>query len=107
MENNNPIFDFDNNPAFAYDPDSNMYLRYGILNPSEDDMVIVQYSDDVRDRVLHTYQKLENIIKNRFPNNEIIFISDKINVGSFERDAVIKRLRNLADELEEENSENI
>ena len=107
MEKDNTVFDFDDNPAFAYDPDSNMYFRYGVLNPSEDDMIIVQYSDDVKDRVLHTYQKLENIIKDRFPNNRMIFLSDKINVGSFERDAVIKRLRTLADKLEEENSENI
>lgn len=107
MEKNDTIFDFDNNPAFAYDPDYNMYFRYGVLNPSEDDMIIVQYPDDAKDRVLHTYQKLENIIKDRFPNNEIIFISDKINVGSFERDVVIKRLRTLADELEGNNIENI
>jgi hypothetical protein len=107
MEKNNSIFDFDNKPAFAYDPDSNMYFRYGLLNPSEDDMIIVQYSDDVKDRVLQTYKKFENIIKDKFPNNGIIFISDKINVGSFERDVVIKRLRTLVDELEKENSENI
>ena len=107
MEKNNHIFDFVDNPEFAYDPDSNMYFRYGVLNPVEDDMIIVQYPEDVRNKVLPVAQKLETAIRHRFPNNKILFISDKISVGSFKRDVVIDRLRSLVKELEEQNSKNI
>jgi hypothetical protein len=49
---------------------------------------------------------LRKSLKQSFPNNDVIFIPNDVNVGSFNSKEVIDRLRSLADKLEKEHREN-
>ena len=103
-------FNFREPETFSYDNvNIGIELEATTLNPSDDEVIVVQYpSVDVsRNEIMHIADALKKSLKQSFPNNDIIFIPNDINVDSFNSREVIDRLRSLADKLEKEHSESI
>lgn len=96
--------------TFSYDNvNIGIELEATTLNPSDDEVIVVQYPAVCvsRNEIMHIADSLRKYLKQRFPNNDVIFIPNDVNVGSFNSKEVIDRLRSLADKLEKEHSENI
>ena len=103
-------FNFRKPETFSYD-NMNIGIEFEAttLNPSEDDVIVVQYPTVMvsRSEVMRIADMFRKSLKQSFPNNDVIFIPNDINVGSFSSREVIDRLRSLADKLEKEHIENI
>lgn len=103
-------FNFREPETFSYDNvNFGIELEATTLNPSEGEVIVVQYPavDVSKNEIMHIADMFRKSLKQSFPNNDIIFIPNDINVGSFNSREVIDRLRSLADKLEKEHSENI
>lgn len=103
-------FNFREPETFSYDNvNFGIELEATTLNPSDDEMIVVQYPAVCvsRNEIMHIADALRKSLKQRFPNNDTIFIPNDIDVGSFNSKEVVDRLRSLADKLEKEYSENI
>lgn len=96
--------------TFSYD-NVNIGIKFKetALNPSDDEVIVVQYQTDVvsRNEIMHISDMLRKSLNQSFPNNDVIFIPNYVNVGSFNSQEVIDRLRSIADRLEKEHSENM
>lgn len=103
-------FNFRKSETFSYDNmNIGIELEATTLNPSEDEVIVVQYPaiGVSRKEIMNIADMFRKSLKQSFPNNDVIFIPNDVNVGSFSSREVIDRLRSLADELEKEHSENI
>lgn len=103
-------FNFREPETFSYDNvNFGIELEATTLNPSDDEVIVVQYPvvGVSRNEIMHIADMFRKSLKQSFPNNDVIFIPNDINVGSFSSREVIDRLRSLADKLEKEHSENI
>lgn len=103
-------FNFREPETFSYDNmNIGIELEATTLNPSDGEVIVVQYPAVCvsRNEIMHIADSLRKSLKQSFPNNDVIFIPNDINVGSFNSREVIDRLRSLADKLEKEYSENI
>lgn len=103
-------FNFREPETFSYD-NMNIGIEFETttLNPSDGEVIVVQYPTVMvsRGEVMRIADMFRKSLKQSFPNNDVIFIPNDINVGSFNSREVIDRLRSLADKLEKEYSENI
>lgn len=93
-------FNFRKSETFSYDNmNIGIELEATTLNPSDDEVIVVQYPavGVSRNEVMHIADALIKSLKQSFPNNDVIFIPNDINVGSFSSREVIDRLRSLAD----------
>ena len=103
-------FNFREPETFSYDNvNIGIELEATTLNPSDDEVIVVQYPAVCvsRNEIMHIADLLRKSLKQSFPDNDVIFIPNDINVGSFNSRGVIDRLRSLANKLEKEHSENI
>lgn len=103
-------FNFRDPETFLYDNvNIGIELETTTLNPTDDEVIIVQYPavGVSRNEIMHIADMLRKSLKQSFSTNDIIFIPNDINVGSFNSREVIDRLRSLADKLEKEHSESI
>ena len=90
----------------------NMYgnfIQTVMRDPEDDEVIVVQYPavSVSRNEITHIADAFRKSLKQRFPNNDVVFIPNDINVGSFNSREVIDHLRSLADKLEKEHNENI
>ena len=103
-------FNFRKPETFSYDSmNIGIELEATTLNRSDAEVIFVQYPAVMvsRSEIMHIADMFRKSLKQSFPNNDIIFIPNDINVGSFNSKEVIDRLRSLADKLEKGHSENI
>lgn len=103
-------FNFREPETFSYDNVSiGVELEATTLNPSDDEVIVVQYPavGVSSNEIMHIADALIESLKQKFPNNDTIFIPNDIDVGSFNSREVVDHLRSLADKLEKEHSENI
>ena len=103
-------FNFREPETFSYDNvNIGIELEATTLNPSDCEVIVVQYPavSVSRNEIMHIADALRKSLKQSFPNNDVIFIPNDVNVGSFNSKEVIYRLRSLADKLEKEHSANI
>lgn len=110
MVENDYKFNFREPETFSYDNvNIGVELEATTLNPSDDEVIIVRYPavNVSRNEIMHIADAFKKSLKQSFPNNDVIFIPNDIDVGSFNSKEVIYRLRSLADKLEKEHSENI
>lgn len=110
MVENDYKFNFREPETFSYDNvNIGIELESTTLNPSDDEVIVVQYpsANVSRNEIMHIADMFRKSLKQSFPNNDVIFIPNDINVGSFNSREVIDHLRSLADKLEKEHSENI
>jgi hypothetical protein len=102
-------FNFREPETFSYDNvNIGIELETTTLNPLDDEVIVVQYPTVCvsRNEIMHIADSLRISLKQRFPNNDVIFIPNDINVCSFNSREVIDHLRSLADKLEKEHREN-
>lgn len=103
-------FNFREPETFSYDNvNIGIELESTTLNPSDDEVIVVQYpsANVSRNEIMHIADMLRKSLKQSFPNNDVVFIPNDVNVDSFNSREVIDHLRSLADKLEKEHSENI
>ena len=80
-----------------------------IISPEENDIIVVQYplSEFSVGTIAHLSEKLNRLIKNNFPNNNIVYIPTDLNISTYSRKELVDKLLAIADKIEKEFNESM
>lgn len=80
-----------------------------IISPEENDIIVVQYpiSEFSVGTLKHLSEKLNRFIKNNFPNNDIVYIPNDLNISTYSQKELVDKLRAIANKIEKELNDSI
>ena len=80
-----------------------------ILSPEENDIIVIQYpiSEFSASTLKHLSERLNSLIKKNFPNNNIVYIPNDLNISTHSQKELVDKLRTIADKIEKEFNESM